>query len=91
MLYYTCISTIKTPPKQNICVIYKKTKKKFTYTLIQHQKADFGQTQFPSGNEVIQSTRCSHHNVNLIIRWHQEKKRKNDIQLKNIFQQFDLQ
>ena len=37
-----------------------------TYTLIQDEKADLGQTELPGGYEVVQSSRCSHDNVNLI-------------------------
>lgn len=51
-----------------------------TYTLIQDQETDLGETEFSSGNKVIQSSRCPHHYINLITGSHTKKSEKNHIE-----------
>lgn len=68
----------------------------WTYTLIQDQKADLRQTEFPSGYEVVQSAGRSHHNVNLmnheaktthrrVDKINGEQQSKNDVLVKTVW------
>lgn len=49
-----------------------------TYTLIQNEKADLGQTEFTSWYKIIQSARCSHNNVNLVLKWPHKKDKERE-------------
>lgn len=56
----------------------------YTYTLIQNEKADLGQTEFTSWYKIIQSARCSHNNVNLVLKWpHKKDKEKESSVISN--------